>query len=146
MCAENVTLPSSLDFLGQFWLGSVFRIQWSDYKIWAIFFFSIPLLSLKDHTTKGKKNLPKHHMLLLCKTDNHLNTCEFLHLIFSSYFCSACSPDCSPVWKRRKRNNPDPSVVSKSKSHYMHMYHALERYEMILHVVIHSYYKQTFGI
>uniref|UniRef100_A0A8C3BR45 Histone RNA hairpin-binding protein RNA-binding domain-containing protein n=1 Tax=Cairina moschata TaxID=8855 RepID=A0A8C3BR45_CAIMO len=41
---------------------------------------------------------------------------------------SACSPDCSPVWKRRKRNNPDPSVVSKSKSHYMHMYHALESF------------------
>nr|XP_047937138.1 uncharacterized protein LOC106034309 isoform X6 [Anser cygnoides] len=41
---------------------------------------------------------------------------------------SSCSPDCSPVWKRRKRNNPDPSVVSKGKSHYMHMYHALESF------------------
>ncbi|XP_009880868.1 PREDICTED: histone RNA hairpin-binding protein-like [Charadrius vociferus] len=36
------------------------------------------------------------------------------------------SPDSSPVWKRRKRNNSDSSVVSKSKSHYVHMYHTLE--------------------
>ncbi|XP_075608807.1 uncharacterized protein LOC104638781 isoform X1 [Balearica regulorum gibbericeps] len=39
---------------------------------------------------------------------------------------SSCSPDSSPVWKRRKRNNSDSSVVSKSKNHYMHMYHTLE--------------------
>lgn len=39
---------------------------------------------------------------------------------------SPCSPDSSPVWKRRKRNNPDSSVVSKGKTHYVHMYHALE--------------------
>ncbi|XP_042668345.1 histone RNA hairpin-binding protein-like isoform X3 [Centrocercus urophasianus] len=39
---------------------------------------------------------------------------------------SPCSPDCSPVWKRRKRNNSDSSVVSKGKNHYVHMYHALE--------------------
>ncbi|XP_021251373.1 histone RNA hairpin-binding protein-like isoform X2 [Numida meleagris] len=39
---------------------------------------------------------------------------------------SPCSPDSSPVWKRRKRNNPDSSVVSKGKNHYVHMYHALE--------------------
>ncbi|NXJ00686.1 SLBP protein, partial [Psophia crepitans] len=39
---------------------------------------------------------------------------------------SSCSPNSSPVWKRRKRNNSDSSVVSKSKSHYMHMYHTLE--------------------
>ncbi|NXN15285.1 SLBP protein, partial [Indicator maculatus] len=31
---------------------------------------------------------------------------------------SPCSPYSSPVWKRRKRNSPDSSVVSKSKSHY----------------------------
>ncbi|KFW90007.1 Histone RNA hairpin-binding protein, partial [Phalacrocorax carbo] len=39
---------------------------------------------------------------------------------------SSCSPDSSPVWKRRRRNNSDSSVVSKSKTHYMHMYHTLE--------------------
>ncbi|KAM6077129.1 E3 ubiquitin-protein ligase TM129 isoform 3-T3 [Chlamydotis macqueenii] len=39
---------------------------------------------------------------------------------------SSCSPDSSPVWKRRKRNNSDSSVVSKGKSHYVHMYHTLE--------------------
>ncbi|XP_074721666.1 E3 ubiquitin-protein ligase TM129 isoform X2 [Strix uralensis] len=39
---------------------------------------------------------------------------------------SPCSPDSSPVWKRRKRNNSDSSVVSKSKNHYVHMYHTLE--------------------
>ncbi|KFQ74847.1 Histone RNA hairpin-binding protein, partial [Phoenicopterus ruber ruber] len=39
---------------------------------------------------------------------------------------SSCSPDSSPVWKRRRRNNSDSSVVSKSKAHYVHMYHALE--------------------
>ncbi|KFV89476.1 Histone RNA hairpin-binding protein, partial [Fulmarus glacialis] len=39
---------------------------------------------------------------------------------------SSCSPDSSPVWKRRKRNNSDSSVVSKSKNHYVHMYHTLE--------------------
>ncbi|NXX87801.1 SLBP protein, partial [Centropus bengalensis] len=32
------------------------------------------------------------------------------------------SPDSSPLWKRRKRNNSDSSVVSKS---YVHMYHTL---------------------
>ncbi|NXK48999.1 SLBP protein, partial [Chauna torquata] len=41
---------------------------------------------------------------------------------------SSCSPDSSPVWKRRKRSNPDPSVVSKGKNHYVHMYHALESF------------------
>ncbi|NXU70869.1 SLBP protein, partial [Oreotrochilus melanogaster] len=39
---------------------------------------------------------------------------------------SPCSPDSSPVWKRRKRNNSDSSVVSQSKNHYVHMYHRLE--------------------
>ncbi|XP_054060254.1 uncharacterized protein LOC128910705 isoform X3 [Rissa tridactyla] len=39
---------------------------------------------------------------------------------------SPCSPDSSPVWKRRKRNNSDSSVVSNSKNHYVHMYHTLE--------------------
>ncbi|XP_010289417.1 PREDICTED: histone RNA hairpin-binding protein-like, partial [Phaethon lepturus] len=39
---------------------------------------------------------------------------------------SPCSPDSSPVWKRRKRNNSDSSVASKSKDHYVHMYHTLE--------------------
>ncbi|NXX22424.1 SLBP protein, partial [Podargus strigoides] len=39
---------------------------------------------------------------------------------------STCSPDSSPVWKRRKRNNSDSSVVSKSKNHYVHMYSTLE--------------------
>ncbi|NXV99902.1 SLBP protein, partial [Fregetta grallaria] len=39
---------------------------------------------------------------------------------------NSCSPDSSPVWKRRKRNNSDSSVVSKSKNHYVHMYHTLE--------------------
>nr|XP_009684407.1 PREDICTED: uncharacterized protein LOC104151346 [Struthio camelus australis] len=39
---------------------------------------------------------------------------------------SPCSPDSSPVWKRRKRNNPDSSAVSKGKNHYVHTYHALE--------------------
>ncbi|XP_049688791.1 histone RNA hairpin-binding protein-like isoform X2 [Accipiter gentilis] len=39
---------------------------------------------------------------------------------------SPCSPDSSPVWKRRKRNNSDSSVVSQSKNHYVHMYHTLE--------------------
>lgn len=51
-----------------------------------------------------------------------------------SYFCSPSSPDSSPVWKRRKRNNSDSSVVSKSKPHYVPMYHTLERYELILHM------------
>ncbi|XP_010165595.2 histone RNA hairpin-binding protein, partial [Antrostomus carolinensis] len=37
-----------------------------------------------------------------------------------------CSPDSSPVWKRRKRNNSDSSVISKSENHYVHMYHTLE--------------------
>ncbi|XP_014822197.1 PREDICTED: uncharacterized protein LOC106902883 [Calidris pugnax] len=36
------------------------------------------------------------------------------------------SPDSSPVWKRRKRNNSDSSVISKSKNHYANMYHTLE--------------------
>lgn len=53
------------------------------------------------------------------------------------YFCSSCSPDSSPVWKRRKRNNSDSSVVSKSENHYVHMYHTLERYEMIFHMEIY---------
>uniref|UniRef100_A0A803XSF3 Histone RNA hairpin-binding protein RNA-binding domain-containing protein n=1 Tax=Meleagris gallopavo TaxID=9103 RepID=A0A803XSF3_MELGA len=39
---------------------------------------------------------------------------------------SPCSPDSSPVWKRRKRNNSDSSMVSKGKNHYVHMYNALE--------------------
>ncbi|NXY03645.1 SLBP protein, partial [Pteruthius melanotis] len=39
---------------------------------------------------------------------------------------SSCSPDSSPVWKRRKRNNSDSSVVSESKNHYLQMYHTLE--------------------
>ncbi|XP_051473908.1 uncharacterized protein LOC127384049 isoform X2 [Apus apus] len=39
---------------------------------------------------------------------------------------SPSSPESSPVWKRRKRNNSDSSVVSKSKNHYVHMYHTLE--------------------
>ncbi|NXI35730.1 SLBP protein, partial [Galbula dea] len=39
---------------------------------------------------------------------------------------SPCSPDSSPVWKRRKRNSSDSSVVPKSKNHYVHMYHTLE--------------------
>ncbi|XP_032917076.1 histone RNA hairpin-binding protein-like isoform X1 [Catharus ustulatus] len=39
---------------------------------------------------------------------------------------SSRSPDSSPVWKRRKRNNSDSSVVSESKSHYLQMYHTLE--------------------
>ncbi|KFP79421.1 Histone RNA hairpin-binding protein, partial [Acanthisitta chloris] len=39
---------------------------------------------------------------------------------------SPFSPDSSPVWKRRKRNNSDSSVVSQSKNHYMQMYHTLE--------------------
>ncbi|XP_010149430.1 PREDICTED: histone RNA hairpin-binding protein-like, partial [Eurypyga helias] len=38
----------------------------------------------------------------------------------------SCSPDSSPVWKRRKRNNSDSSLVSKSKTHYVRMYHTLE--------------------
>ncbi|XP_009469475.1 PREDICTED: uncharacterized protein LOC104018096 [Nipponia nippon] len=38
----------------------------------------------------------------------------------------SCSPDSSPVWKRRKRNHSGSSVVSKSKNHYVHMYHTLE--------------------
>ncbi|KAM9580524.1 uncharacterized protein ACIB01_012594 isoform 1-T3 [Guaruba guarouba] len=38
---------------------------------------------------------------------------------------SPCSPGSSPVWKRRKRNNSDSSVISKSKSHYVQMYHTL---------------------
>ncbi|XP_009867023.1 PREDICTED: histone RNA hairpin-binding protein-like, partial [Apaloderma vittatum] len=36
------------------------------------------------------------------------------------------SPDSSPVWKRRRRNNSESSVVSKSKNQYVHMYHTLE--------------------
>ncbi|XP_065490393.1 histone RNA hairpin-binding protein-like isoform X2 [Caloenas nicobarica] len=39
---------------------------------------------------------------------------------------SSSSPDSSPVWKRRRRNNSDSSVVSKSKNHYVDMYHTLE--------------------
>ncbi|XP_065693010.1 uncharacterized protein [Patagioenas fasciata] len=39
---------------------------------------------------------------------------------------SSSSPDSSPVWKRRKRNNSDSSVVSKSKNDYVDMYHTLE--------------------
>ncbi|XP_071413207.1 uncharacterized protein [Pithys albifrons albifrons] len=39
---------------------------------------------------------------------------------------SSSSPDSSPVWKRRKRNNSDSSVVSASKPHYVQMYHTLE--------------------
>ncbi|XP_009998589.1 PREDICTED: histone RNA hairpin-binding protein-like [Chaetura pelagica] len=36
------------------------------------------------------------------------------------------SLDSSPVWKRRKRNNSDSSMVSKNRNHYVHMYHTLE--------------------
>ncbi|XP_064568019.1 uncharacterized protein LOC135447125 isoform X3 [Zonotrichia leucophrys gambelii] len=40
---------------------------------------------------------------------------------------SSCSPNSSPVWKRRRRNNSDSSAVSESKNHYLQMYHtALE--------------------
>ncbi|XP_074389740.1 uncharacterized protein LOC141727277 [Zonotrichia albicollis] len=40
---------------------------------------------------------------------------------------SSCSPNSSPVWKRRRRNNFDSSAVSESKNHYLEMYHtALE--------------------
>ncbi|KAM9236195.1 uncharacterized protein RG961_001871 [Leptosomus discolor] len=39
---------------------------------------------------------------------------------------SPCSPDSCPVWKRRKRNNSDSSVVSKTKNHYVPLYHTLE--------------------
>ncbi|XP_067154424.1 uncharacterized protein [Apteryx mantelli] len=39
---------------------------------------------------------------------------------------SPCSPDSSPVWKRRKRNSPDSSMGSKGKNRYVHMYHTLE--------------------
>ncbi|NXQ51099.1 SLBP protein, partial [Catharus fuscescens] len=39
---------------------------------------------------------------------------------------SSRSPDSSPLWKRRKRNNSDSSVVSESKNHYLQMYHTLE--------------------
>ncbi|NXB95287.1 SLBP protein, partial [Vidua chalybeata] len=39
---------------------------------------------------------------------------------------SSCSPNSSPVWKRRRRNNSDSSVVSESKNHYLQMYHTLE--------------------
>ncbi|NXR78269.1 SLBP protein, partial [Pycnonotus jocosus] len=41
---------------------------------------------------------------------------------------SSCSPDSSPVWKRRKRNNSDSSLVSESKNHYLQMYHTLESF------------------
>ncbi|XP_023781430.1 uncharacterized protein LOC111928272 [Cyanistes caeruleus] len=39
---------------------------------------------------------------------------------------SSCSPDSSPVWKRRKINNSDSPVVSESKNHYLQMYQTLE--------------------
>ncbi|XP_064274999.1 uncharacterized protein LOC135299624 isoform X2 [Passer domesticus] len=39
---------------------------------------------------------------------------------------SSCSPNSSPVWKRRRRNNSDSSVVSESKNHYLQMYPTLE--------------------
>ncbi|XP_068044564.1 uncharacterized protein [Anomalospiza imberbis] len=39
---------------------------------------------------------------------------------------SSCSPNSSPVWKRRRRNNSDSSVVSESKNPYLQMYHTLE--------------------
>ncbi|XP_059701335.1 uncharacterized protein LOC132326734 isoform X5 [Haemorhous mexicanus] len=39
---------------------------------------------------------------------------------------SSCSPNSSPVWKRRRRNNSDSSVVSESKTHYLQMCHTLE--------------------
>ncbi|XP_061301169.1 uncharacterized protein LOC133264989 [Pezoporus flaviventris] len=38
---------------------------------------------------------------------------------------SPCSPGSSPVWKRRKRNNPDSSVISKGENRYVQMYHTL---------------------
>ncbi|NXA31322.1 SLBP protein, partial [Eudromia elegans] len=39
---------------------------------------------------------------------------------------SPCSPDSSPVWKRRKRNSPNSSTGLKGKNHYVHMCHTLE--------------------
>ncbi|NXH09983.1 SLBP protein, partial [Bucco capensis] len=36
------------------------------------------------------------------------------------------SPDSSPVWKRRKRNSSDSSVLPKSTNHSGQMYHTLE--------------------
>ncbi|NXU48453.1 SLBP protein, partial [Turnix velox] len=39
---------------------------------------------------------------------------------------SPCSSDSSPVWKRRKINNSDSAIVSKSKNPYMNMFHTLE--------------------
>ncbi|XP_077638836.1 uncharacterized protein LOC110473273 isoform X2 [Lonchura striata] len=39
---------------------------------------------------------------------------------------SSCSPNSSPVWKRRRRNNSDSSVVSESKNHYLQMCRTLE--------------------
>ncbi|NXT74414.1 SLBP protein, partial [Zapornia atra] len=48
--------------------------------------------------------------------------CRLAHSTLESSY----SPDSSPVWKRRKRNNSDSSLVSKSKTHHVHMYHTLE--------------------
>ncbi|XP_025889936.1 histone RNA hairpin-binding protein-like isoform X3 [Nothoprocta perdicaria] len=39
---------------------------------------------------------------------------------------SLCSPDSSPVWKRRKRNSPNSSTGIKGKNHFVHMCHTLE--------------------
>ncbi|KFP72628.1 Histone RNA hairpin-binding protein, partial [Apaloderma vittatum] len=54
------------------------------------------------------------------------NECEDECIQTDDTLESSFSPDSSPVWKRRRRNNSESSVVSKSKNQYVHMYHTLE--------------------
>lgn len=49
--------------------------------------------------------------------------------IHVSYICSSHSPDSSPVWKRRKQNDPD-SPMSDGKNPYRHQENSLERYKV----------------
>ncbi|NXO02055.1 SLBP protein, partial [Rhinopomastus cyanomelas] len=61
--------------------------------------------------------------------------------------CTPESPSSgsSPVWKRRKRNNSDSCVVSKSKNHYVQMYHTLERYSHFLSSLTGSGHQEAFS-
>ncbi|OXB60434.1 hypothetical protein ASZ78_000867 [Callipepla squamata] len=85
--------------------------------------------SQTDYTSErviAQRNKIFPYAINLQDSAKHLNADEKRCVKSMSYFCSPCSPDSSPVWKRRKRSSPDSSVVSRGKNHCVHMYHALE--------------------
>lgn len=71
-------------------LGNSDWVQFSEYNRVITRFepFSSSVLLCYDWRIipQREKNLPMHHMLLLCKTGKHLNACEFLHSVFHPTF------------------------------------------------------------